>query len=329
MAWCLSHHHHVVRPCGCRLSHLTLSSVSLNWIQPHNTTTCQHILHNRPRSQWLSSFELQPLFPSTHWRVEHWPVPGMGFVYEHTAALVIAISSLVLYICLLGASIYQIRVQKRLRDASSGGSFVEFKLVFFTVLATSALFSLPLWVGCLLAGSPSTCEWHGPYYYTCWSFHLFALIGFSFCVGMRRSTDIVMLLGTPFMYTNIFIALTCTYLWQGFRPSCGQTLLTTPKDSTQEQPFRSLDPFAESSVCHSAVVDGMRTTIKTTMHQLHLLWPIVVYAEVSGWTICVSHLFFLCFVIRSMSWWSLHHSFNFIFKIEMSQTLSNTVTYTG
>mmetsp|Transcript_4006 Transcript_4006/g.6804 ORF Transcript_4006/g.6804 Transcript_4006/m.6804 type:complete len:563 (+) Transcript_4006:27-1715(+) len=108
----------------------------------------------------------------------------MGFVYEHTAALVIAISSLVLYICLLGASIYQIRVQKRLRDASSGGSFVEFKLVFFTVLATSALFSLPLWVGCLLAGSPSTCEWHGPYYYTCWSFHLFALIGFSFCVGI-------------------------------------------------------------------------------------------------------------------------------------------------
>jgi hypothetical protein len=107
----------------------------------------------------------------------------MGLVYEHSAALVIAICSVVLYTALLLSSLQQLHVHCYLKKSLLGGSFIEFKIVFFSVLAMSALFSLPLWVVCLVAGSPSNCEWHGPSYYTCWSFHLLALIGFSFCVG--------------------------------------------------------------------------------------------------------------------------------------------------
>ena len=107
----------------------------------------------------------------------------MGFVYEHTAALVISLCSLLLYSALFAASLHQLRIHLRLKDASTGGSFIEFKLVFFFVMGGSALFSLPLWVGCLAAGSPSNCQWEGPFYYIFWSFHLLALIGFSFCVG--------------------------------------------------------------------------------------------------------------------------------------------------
>jgi hypothetical protein len=107
----------------------------------------------------------------------------MGFVYEHTAALVISLCSILLYSGLLGASLHQIKVHTLLKNSGGGGSFIEFKLVFFWVMAVSALFSLPLWVGCVATGSPAECQWHGPFYYTFWSFHLLALIGFSFCVG--------------------------------------------------------------------------------------------------------------------------------------------------
>lgn len=103
--------------------------------------------------------------------------------YEHTEALVISISSVILYGILLGASLHQLRVHHNLKENNNGGSFIEFKLVFFYVMAISALFSLPLWIGCLAIGTPSSCDWEGPSYYILWSLHLLALIGFSFCVG--------------------------------------------------------------------------------------------------------------------------------------------------
>ena len=107
----------------------------------------------------------------------------MVLIFQHTAALVISLCSSFLYSGLFVASLHQLRVHLRLKEASTGGSFIEFKIVFFGVMAGSALLSLPLWLGCLAAGSPAKCQWYGPFYYIFWSFHLLALIGFSFCVG--------------------------------------------------------------------------------------------------------------------------------------------------
>ena len=104
-------------------------------------------------------------------------------VYESTAALIMSVCSLFLYSSLLFASLYQIRVHKISQKSGKGGSFIEYKLVFFYVMALSAFLSLPLWVGCMAWGCPSNCQWHGAIYYVLWSGHLLALIGYSICVG--------------------------------------------------------------------------------------------------------------------------------------------------
>lgn len=63
-------------------------------------------------------------------------------------------------------------------------NFRRLKLLFFALLATSALYSIPLWVECIILDAPNDCEWEGGSYAVCWGLHLLALVGFSGCIGI-------------------------------------------------------------------------------------------------------------------------------------------------
>ena len=63
-----------------------------------------------------------------------------------------------------------------------GGRYATPKFVFFVVLGLSAMFDIPLFVGCIVQDGPVDCEWNSPSYVTFWLFHVFATCGYAYAI---------------------------------------------------------------------------------------------------------------------------------------------------
>ena len=64
----------------------------------------------------------------------------------------------------------------------NGGRYGTPKVVFFVVLCISAILDIPLFVGCIVQGGPTDCEWNSPSYIVFWLFHLVATCGYIYAI---------------------------------------------------------------------------------------------------------------------------------------------------
>jgi hypothetical protein len=69
-----------------------------------------------------------------------------------------------------------------LRSSSNNGKFDDQKLLFFLVLAVSAMLDVPLYIGCIATGGPTDCEWDGLAYPILWCMHLIACTGYALSI---------------------------------------------------------------------------------------------------------------------------------------------------
>jgi hypothetical protein len=63
-----------------------------------------------------------------------------------------------------------------------GGRYATPKFVFFIVLCVSALLDIPLFLGCIVQGGPTDCEWNSASYVVFWLFHLLATCGYVYAI---------------------------------------------------------------------------------------------------------------------------------------------------
>lgn len=66
----------------------------------------------------------------------------------------------------------------------SRGKYDDTKMLFFAVLALSAIFDTPFFIGCIYENGPTDCEWDNESFTVCWALHILALCGYAFCVGI-------------------------------------------------------------------------------------------------------------------------------------------------
>lgn len=64
----------------------------------------------------------------------------------------------------------------------NGGRYGRPKFVFFVVLCVSAVLDIPLFIGCIVQGGPTDCEWNSPSYVVFWLFHLVATCGYVYAI---------------------------------------------------------------------------------------------------------------------------------------------------
>lgn len=64
----------------------------------------------------------------------------------------------------------------------NGGRYGRPKFVFFVVLCISAILDIPLFLGCIVLGGPTDCEWNSPSYVVFWLFHLLATCGYVYAI---------------------------------------------------------------------------------------------------------------------------------------------------
>jgi hypothetical protein len=93
---------------------------------------------------------------------------------DHDASFVVAWVSIVLYgslsaVCLRQASTFR----RVLRGELEGGQYAKAKFIFFLVMGVSALFELPVYIGCVSKGGPNSCYWdEDGTHNLAWCFHL-------------------------------------------------------------------------------------------------------------------------------------------------------------
>jgi hypothetical protein len=103
---------------------------------------------------------------------------------DHDASFVVAWVSIVLYgslsaVCLRQASTFR----RVLRGELEGGQYAKAKFIFFLVMGVSALFELPVYIGCVSKGGPNSCYWdEDGTHNLAWCFHLVATCGFLYCI---------------------------------------------------------------------------------------------------------------------------------------------------
>lgn len=104
---------------------------------------------------------------------------------------VLASISVFLYTFLFIVSFYYFWTLQSLKQAHSicpkhgiRGRYDDTKIIFFGTLAISSFLDIPLFVGCLLEGGPTDCEWEDPAYPVLWCLHLIALCGYAFSTSI-------------------------------------------------------------------------------------------------------------------------------------------------
>ena len=69
-----------------------------------------------------------------------------------------------------------------LRSSSDNGKFDDQKILFFFVLTVSAVLDIPMYVGCIVNGGPTDCEWDGIGYPVLWCMHLISCTGYALSI---------------------------------------------------------------------------------------------------------------------------------------------------
>jgi hypothetical protein len=58
------------------------------------------------------------------------------------------------------------------------------KQIFFCLIAISALFDMPYYLGCIVDSGPKDCEWDNDSFTIVWSVHLIASTGYAIAMGI-------------------------------------------------------------------------------------------------------------------------------------------------
>ena len=104
-----------------------------------------------------------------------------------SVVFILAITSILLYASIAVGSLYYLIEYYRLQQQSCDdlkGRYDLPKAIFFTVLLSSAVLDIPLYIGCAAKGGPRDCEWNdsSSSYPVLWCMHLIATCGYVYSI---------------------------------------------------------------------------------------------------------------------------------------------------
>lgn len=101
----------------------------------------------------------------------------MSYIIRLAAASIFLYSLLAATCCYFAVSFWDLKTGE-----FNGGRYGTPKFVFFVVLCISAILDIPLFIGCIVQGGPTDCEWNSPSYVVFWLFHLMATCGYVYAI---------------------------------------------------------------------------------------------------------------------------------------------------
>lgn len=111
--------------------------------------------------------------------------------YSRDEVLSVAAVSIFLYGFLFSSSFYffvKLLLKPKTTSYSVATTFEmqmdDSRKLFFAIISFSALFDMPVYVGCIAYNGPSDCEWDGALYKSFWMLHLFAVGGYAMALGI-------------------------------------------------------------------------------------------------------------------------------------------------